>query len=295
MKFFFTLFLVASFNSSTSQTIVIVDLISKNPVPFTNAIFLKKDNTILGGDYADEKGFIILNENSISDKIKFSCIGFEDLIIERKAVIDTVFVKKSIIALDEVAISKASHILKELGFIESRKKIDLGISKGIETVVFIENNSEIELSIKSFLFKIQKTLEKVVIRVHFYKLNPNKFEPYTEILSQDIIYFLDKNTKGTVEVDVRKYNLKLPAEGGFVGLENLGDIYEHDQKIFSHNNDSSDILRFALNYEINKSITFMRNRFEHSSWDNTETLKTQLIQIKSQNFPNASFGIKVFD
>lgn len=295
MKFYFTIFLVSFFYSSTSQTIVIVDLVSKNPVPFTNATFLKKDNTILGGGYADEKGFLMLNENLISDKIKFSCIGFEDLIIERKAAIDTVFVKKNITVLEEVAISKTSHISKELGFIKSRRKIDLGMSKGIETVVFIENNSETELSIRSFLFKIQKTQKKLVIRVHFYKLNPNKFEPYTEILSKDIIYFLDKNTKGTVEVDVSKYNLKLPAEGGFVGLENLGDIDEHDQKIFSYNNDSSDILRFDLNYEINKSITFMRNRFEYSSWDNTDALKNQLNQIKSQNFPNASFGIKIFD
>lgn len=284
--------LIANLNLLYSQNIYVLDMDTKKPIPFANATFTNK-NLITGGDYCDETGLLKINSIHQFDNITFSCIGYKQRTINTQKIIsDTITLSKEIINLNEVVISK--YLKKDiltLGYNNSAKKFIVSGRKGIESVVFIENPQNSLLPIESFLFKIKRRDKfKTAVKIHFYNKNKQKFEPGEEMFAEDVICYLDENAKGTVEVNLKKYNLLLPIEGAFIGLEWLGIID------LNNNTNKGDWTDTGIEYNctLDKPLTFIRNRFKTNEWINTEIMKIEFSQfIKSNNYPNASFGIKL--
>jgi hypothetical protein len=68
-----------------------------------------------------------------------------------------------------------------------------------------------------------------------------------------------KNSKGLIEIDLKKYGLNLTVDGAFVGIEALGLVDDDNTIFLKEENFSTDVLRFELNYQLNKSITYIRS------------------------------------
>jgi hypothetical protein len=291
--FIFIFYFIYSF--SFSQNIIISDLFTKQPIPFVN-ILIYKENKILNGFYCNEKG-VVNFENSIDyEKIEFSCIGYETKsIVNFSKIKDTVFLIQKSIVLNEVKIIKRNNILTELGFCNLKKKLNLSSHKGSEIVVFIYNNFKKAKEINSILFKIRRHEKyKTAVRIHLYKKAYDRIYPGAEIFTEDIIQFLDGKLKGLVEVNVSKYRLELPFDGVFVGIEWLGIVDKNTGEFVEITENSSDT-SVELNDEINQPLTFMRNNLKNINWSDTERLKNNFVKIKYKNYPNASFGIKIYN
>lgn len=298
IKNFVLLFLIyqISFSQNKKQHYLFCET-SKTPISFGNVSFLNNDK-LVGGSYCDSNGSYSFESNLKFNKIEFSCIGYETKTISQTQNLqDTVFLKNKIINLEEVIISKKhSHELSLMGFLEYKKKFDISGGMGIETSVFIENTHNTPKHIKSFLFKVKrKEKHKTAIRIHFYRKLLDKSEPGEELLNEDIIKYIDEKTTGLIEIDVSSFGLELPIEGAFVGLEWLGILDENSGK-FVEGKKSWNDTKIEYNDFVNKPLTFIRNRFKMEVWDNTENLKKEFENyLKIKNYPNASFGIKVYN
>jgi hypothetical protein len=277
-----------------AQEVILFDFEDKTPIPFANVSFFKNDE-LIGGKVCDMNGLVTIETSDKYDAIEFSCIGYETFIVKDVFNLpNSIYLKHKINILNEIIVSKQKRSFLVIGYSNLDTKNTVGIGKGIEEVVFIENIYRKPLHIKSFLFKIKKIQNKTAFRLHFYKKLLRTNEPGEELLTEDLIQYLDEKTKGLIEIDVANLGIELPLDGAYVGIEVLGTI-EKDTGKFIENIDNHKYLKIEYNYELDNSITFIRNRFKSKDWTNSERLKSILPNIKSNKFPNASFGIKTFE
>lgn len=292
MKHFYTLLFITlsvfSF-SQISKSIYIYDSISKSPIPFANAIIHENKN-ITNGFYADENGFvkIICNENST---LKISCIGYENKIFEKLIELsDTIFLKQNSIILKEIIITN-SNKYKNLGFKFSKKNSTINTYKGSEFAVFIENESNVKAKIKSVILNLTKKKDyTIILKIKFYKKGTNNTP--TDILNnRDIVYYLKNKHNGELEIDIDDENIELPEEGVFLSVETLGFI---DKKgSFINDQDMWHEFSFHL-VDDKKNATFTKNNLRANTWYNNLKLRFEEIGLKYKNYPNVSFGIKVY-
>lgn len=280
---------------SFSQELCVLDSLTKKPLMYTNAKFYL-NNKIIGGDYCNEKGKITINKINF-DSVEFSQIGYETKIVGKNFIRDTILLNQISILLNEIKIEKkGNHKITSLGYVNYKKKIRLSAFKGFEIVVYIDNPYKQLKEIQSFLFKVKKGGEfKTAMRIHFYKKDLEKLIPGDEILHEDIIQYIDGKTKEIFEVDVSKYELELPIEGAFIGIEWLGVLDEKSGE-FIMNESNWDATYIDVNDKINLPLTFMRSKLINPKWDNTENMKNESKNIiEYKNYPNASFGIKIIN
>lgn len=292
MKYFYNLLFVIlpifGF-SQISKPIYIYDSISKASIPFTNVIIYENEN-ITNGFYADETGFvkIICNENSI---LKFSCVGYENKTFEKLFELsDTIFLKQNSIILKEVIITN-SNKYKNLGFINSKKNSTINTFKGSEFAVFIENETNVKTKIKSVILNLTKKKDHtIILKIKFYKKSSNN-NPTDVINNRDIVYYLKNKHNGELEIDIDNENIELPEEGVFLSVESLGFI---DKKgSFINDQDMWHEFSFHLVDDI-KNATFTKNNLKANTWYNNLKLRFEEIGQKYKNYPNVSFGIKVY-
>lgn len=283
------------YSTAFSQKVCIVDSLTKKPLMYTNASFYL-NNKVVGGDYCDENGKITIDKINF-DNVAFSQIGYNTKTVGKNAIQDTILLNQIAIPLNEIRIEKnIKHKITSLGYINYKKKIRLSASKGFEIVVFIDNPFNQPKEIQSFLFKVKKEDKfKAALRIHFYKKNSAKLIPDEEILTEDVIQYIDGKTKELFEVDVTKYQLELPVEGAFVGIEWLGVIDEKSGE-FNMTDSNWEATYIDINDKTNLPLTFMRSKFKNPNWENTENMKNESKYIIDyKNYPNASFGIKVIN
>lgn len=295
MKTLTFLTFILIYTTAFSQEVCIVDSLTKKPLMYTNARFYL-NNKVIGGVYCDENGKITINKINF-DNVEFSLIGYNTKTIGKNAIQDTIILNQIAIPLNEIKIQRdIKNKTTSLGYVRYKKKIRLSASKGFELVVFIDNPFKQPKEIQSFLFKVKKQGKfKTALRIHFYKKNSAKLIPDEEILTEDIIQYIDGKTKELFEVDVTKYQLQLPVEGAFVGIEWLGVLDEKSGE-FKIADSNSEATYIDINDKTNLPLTFMRSKFENPKWENTENMKTESKNIIDyENYPNASFGIKVIN
>ncbi len=292
-KLTYILFFILFSNLIICQTIHLKDHMTKKEIPFVNMLYYSGDK-IIGGDYCDANGNYSINNLKEIEEIEFSCIGYETLIVEKENIKDTIYLNSSEIVLNEIIITNSKKDNEtHIGYNDFKKKFSISGSKGIECAVFIENTFNIEKKISSFLFKLEKkNKNRIAVRIHLYKKNDAN-EPSNELIDSDIIFYINKGSKGQFDVELSSYNLTLPLEGVFIGLEWLGTINDEGQFLNSNEWNNTQI---EFNDELETPITYFRNRFKTGIWNDTRRLKKDLEKIiKFTNFPNASFGIMVAD
>ena len=290
MKYLYALLLLFGLNVVYSQVITVKDATAQEPVPFATILFVQEGMPV-AGDYCEQDGKFTMPADEVFNTVEVSCIGYAPKVIAKADITPIILLTKTAVELTEVVVTKT--LPKKglvLGYSDFKKSFVSGIGKGIEEVVFIENMNNKPLEIVSFLFSIKKAKAKTAFRIHFYNISPENFEPGAEILIHDVINYIDAKTKGLVEIDVTGLNLELPAEGAFVGIEALGVIDETTGNFIMDPEKGN--IRFEYNNQIDKPVTFIRNRFKVRTWQDTTRLKSAL-NNNSTNYPNASFGLKV--
>lgn len=289
-------FIIIFLNSvcSISQQLIVKNATTKIPVSYAN-FSLFKDEQIVQGGYCSKDGEILINKDLKFDNIIVSCIGYENLDVAKGLILnDTLLLKPTVYHLKEVIVkSNKKQEFATLGLPKAKLKSLLGAFKGFEICTFIENPYHETKTIHSFLLKIRNpNKSKVGFRLHLYEIDSIKRTPKKELLTQDIIVIVEGNTKELIEHDVTIYNLELPSNGAFVGIEWFG-VFNEETNTFEGENIENGYIE--INDQVNALFTFRRSRFSFFPWSNMERFKKDTAPHQHfKNYPNASFGLKVY-
>lgn len=213
--------LIYTFCNAQSK-VTILDLLSKKPVSYATVKFYS-NGEIIGGEYCDEEGTIIIPKHKKNiDRVALSCIGYENAFFNLSSDSSNVFLLiplENILA--EVVITQKKPI--PLASYSKLKKSTYRLSRFQTEVVFIPNSQLLQGVLKTFSFKLSKKVKvDQNVRVHVYAKSDLKFEPGVSLLKENVIKKLPKGTNGVIEFDLIEYQITLPNEGLFIGLENIG-------------------------------------------------------------------------
>ena len=256
-------------------------------------VFYKFENKVIQTDYCDQNGFANISAQKIFDNMEFSCIGYESNVRQKKDISDTIFLQKKSIALDEIKIvSRKNQSSTLMGYSKLKREATLSAFKGFEICQFMENTFGKPKAIQSFVFKvIKREKQKTAVRIHLYAKHKDKFEPGEELITEDIIKYFDGKTREMVEIDLTPYNLELPPEGAFIGIEWLGIVDESTGKFVESKNAYTNT-RIEINNKILDKYTFISSYKNESAWSNIGNWREGAIL---KNPMNASFGLKLFN
>lgn len=278
-----------------SQQLIVTNATTKTPVSYANFSLIKDKFNVQSG-YCSEDGEILINKDLKFDSIIVTCIGYENLEITTELILnDTLFLKPTVYHLKEVVINgNKKQEFAILGLPKAKGKTLLGAIKGFEICTFIDNPYRKTKIIHSFLFKIRsQNKSKFGFRLHLYEIDSIQKKPKKELLTKDIIVIVDISKKNQIVHDVTAYNLELPPNGAFVGLEWLGVLNEKKNTFDEERIDGNGFIE--INDEINKLYTFTKDRFSFFIWSNMEKFKKDIAPHSHfKNYPNASFGLKVY-
>lgn len=276
----------------SAQQKQILDIETNESIPFANIQFNNNENKIIFSTYSNELGYFNSKLNSTYSSINISCMGYETITINNNELNKDVFyLKKNVIELKEVIVSSKDKI--KIGYLNEKKTADkVGVSIGLEVAVFISNDFEYDTKINSIIFNIKKTKSKIAYRVHLYKPSSDKTYPNIELLNKNNINYIEPNTKGTIEVDLRDYDIIFPKEGIFVGIEGLEG--NNLDETFSRN--KKNILQFEV-HQSDKQIYFEKNTLKRIGWINInkwlpeDYLKTFKKEYNKEKLFVPSFGL----
>lgn len=226
MKFFFLLFF--SVVSVSAQEILIDGTIynakTQEPIPYVNVSFL---NTLKGAS-TDEKGYFFVDvpTSFLEKKVHLSSLGFKDTIVDvKKIVADKKFgmVEESF-ELDEVVVAKSlgdSYVLNLIGSYDLKS----GFSSSSTPWVLATYYPNIGAS-KKYVNKVTVFFQKnegfkrraSKFRIRVYDVDPVTKKPTKDLLHKSIILetFAENDF---VSIDLSAFNIKMPKQGLYIGLE----------------------------------------------------------------------------
>ncbi|MFP9112373.1 hypothetical protein ACLI1A_00395 [Flavobacterium sp. RHBU_3] len=244
MKYlFYFLFFTAALSA---QNITVLSADTREPVPFVT-IILKTNGKVTGGLYCGENG--VADINAAYDTAEFSCLGFETQIIDKAKVEKMVYLKPKAIVLDEVMVSSVKLKDTLIGEYKEKKLRNTTIGDANSCIaVFFENTFDKDVPIRSLWLKLAKIKYTTTVRVHVYSRKDygqvywdtkepkdqhsyDSFVPLKDIYEQNIIVSISPKDKKELQIDLSGYNLDLPKEGAFIGLEVLGYFDESGQAV----------------------------------------------------------------
>ena len=210
------LLLLFSFYVSAQTKGIVIDSISKKPISFVN-IWVENENI---GTTTEENGTFVINAAESNKKLIFSALGFE---------------KKTVKAANanEVQLNPIAYQLEEVVLSRRKQTKELEIGK-IPDAIFeaFDNGPRIDVKffpyltsynrtkyIKKVLLLTDNRIESATIKIHFYSVDANGF-PAEELLKKDFVVSVQKGVLKT-RFDVSDFNLKMPKNGLFVGVEKL--------------------------------------------------------------------------
>lgn len=293
-NFFLFILFFLNFFWSSSQNLTVLDAKSKKAISFVN-YFLYQNEELVKGGYCSEEGIVLVDKNISFDKVKLTCIGYENLEIFKKSIDnDTLLLIPAVYPLNEVVVnSNKKNELVKIGYSESKRKTKFAAAKGKKMCVFISNPfNEIKI-IHSFLFKIHNANHsKVGFKLHLFEKDSLTNMPGKELLKEEIIVILEGKNNKDVEHNVSEYNIDFPANGAFVGVEWVGVLNEENNNFRKNSTENGYI---EINDESKEFTTFQQDVFSFYPWKNMERFKKineNILPFK--NCPTASFGVKLY-
>ena len=258
------LFITLGCYKSLSQKIVVVDSLTKNPLPFVAIKF--NDN----GFYTSQKGDFNINQINV-DLFEVSLLGYKKAKLKKVNVKDTIFLTNENNLLDEVVLSTKKVVTKELKPSKSPKKFSSWVLQPKSEILTsfypkekIQNFYIDKINIGFAKIREKKELKNsnimAYVRLHLYEIENDK--PSSSIYSSEPI---DVNSfeKDNITFDISNNLITLRKEGIFIGLELIG--YYTDEKIY---NDSNPIVRPLLTdkgHNSYESKTFVRYIFKNQN------------------------------
>lgn len=274
--------------------VLIVDKETNEPIPFASLSYFYSNNC--KGLYSGADGLIKVNLPNNIDSLKIACLGYLPIIRSRIRMDDTIKLERDTYILKEVLIHPFNKPdFQTIGFANMSSKTEFTSYSGVECVVFINNEGKEELFIKSVLYKMKiRGQLNSVIRIHLYTCDGNCM-PDRELINENYIVYLSKKNDGLIEVDISKFNIKLPLNGIYVGLEWIGNLDEKTNRIIEDRGIVK--VKYIGNESFIKLIssnirqqTYLRCLNDKKNWDNSMFLN--LPHNESLKL-NAAFGLKL--
>ncbi|KGO90543.1 carboxypeptidase-like regulatory domain-containing protein [Flavobacterium subsaxonicum] len=293
MKFFFSFLLLFVVFNACAQVLQVLDSNTQEPISFAKLVFTK-DGMPVTGDYCGQDGRFTMPSDKVFDTVEVSCIGYAPKVIAKVDITPIILLNKTAVELNEVVVTKTVQVT--IGYSSMKKLKFSGIKKGFQDAVYIENTLGSAAAIQSFLFKIVSAKQRFAYRLHIYKAENDNRHPGNELLHDNVIGFVEKGTKGLVELDLSGYNIEFPAEGAFVGIEGLGLCDENGALLPDSENASLSYETFQCDKPIYwhqpdfyKNVTWI-NIHEMLIKDYTQVFKTA---TPKNELRAPSFGLKV--
>ena len=227
MRFILLIFFLLALKLSGQEVLFeghVLDSKTKNPIPYVNLSFL---NT-LKGTSTDEKGhfFLDLPTPYLNKQLHISSLGYKDTIVVANEIFKAKrfeMVEESF-ELDEVVVSESFGNSAVLNPIRSNS-LTSGFSSSSTPWVLALYFPNIEAQEK-YIDKVTVFFQKnnkfkrptAKFRLRIYDVDSDTKRPNTDILRKSIV--LESNIEEDfVSIDLDAFNLKIPENGIFVGVE----------------------------------------------------------------------------
>lgn len=203
------------------------------------------------GVVADNEGFFEIKFNEIelaSNNIVVSSIGFEKKIMEPDSLINKpeiiILLKERTVLLDDVTVSTIRPTKKEKkwGNTSRWNKGSLYLdTHGQQIALFVDNKKEEKGYIKNVSYFLSKDGNvEAPFRVRIMEVDTlNNDAPGKDLISDILVVQPPEDSDGWYDVDLTEYNIKIPEEGFFLGLQG---IYPNDFSSFENNSELVDKL-----------------------------------------------------
>src|SRR5690554_1751918 len=227
MKKILFLYFLSIWCLSYSQTFVVADSLTKEPLAFATVVLDEKEML-----YSNEKGVFTIQNHF--ENITISYLGYDDFTSKKQHLKDTIFLSPKPFELQEVTITNHNVPLYKIGYLKRAKLLySLPIPPKTELVICI---TPIEKHINSYIETVEFPLRKIkfynetdklyknvpaVVRVNIYTTK-NKL-PDQKIFSSEPIKFIMSN-KELIKVDTSSEMIQFPEEGLCFGIEMIGRI-----------------------------------------------------------------------
>jgi len=275
---------------SFSQSYIVVDSLTKEPIPYATIKFKKSPK----GFYANGKGYFSLNEK-VNDTLQISCLGYESVYETINSLKDTIILIPKPIKLDEVVINKGKKKKEILGL--KRKKGNFHINPNFQIALLIKPsekfaNKQIEniiipINKKSLLKKQGKTF-KSVFKINIYRNDSGL--PKHPMLEKPIDIFVTHNSKNSITVDFSEELIDFSKEGIFICIEMIGEINEKEEVINSINPRPSFVF---TNKEI-KDI-FSKSYFKTKFSNEWKPMSTKTFHLEEEIFLAIGLTLSSYD
>lgn len=265
MKNVLTLFFITlSCYKGLSQKIVVVDSLTKSPVPFVAIRFNEN------GFYTSQKGDFNLNQIN-TDFFEVSLLGYKKVKLKTVNVKDTIFLTNEINLLDEVVLSNKKAVSKKLKLSKSPKIFGSWVLQPKSEILTSIYPTE---EIKNFYIdkinigfakvrekkELKNSIIKAYVRLHLYEIENSK--PSNSIYSSEPI---DVNSfeKDNISFDISNNFITLGKEGIFIGVELIG--YYSNETIYNNSNPIVRPLLTDKSTDLYTSNTFIRYIFKNQN------------------------------
>jgi len=212
-------------NFSHSQGFVVVDQETLEFTEDVNFVLFLDHNPVSSGHTRND-GVTSLSGLAF-DSIRFSKVGYEPLGLNKRDLADAVFLKKKVVALDEVVIGTRKNdeiILGEQNRLLKTRSIGMG---HMDFGVAFQNDSQVHLKLEKIAFFTEKVKYKTAYRIHCYRfknipivIGHQKAELTDSLFSTDTL-FLSPGQKELVEVSMKKYGFEIDDQPFFITFELL--------------------------------------------------------------------------
>lgn len=239
-KIAWVLFFVST--SLVAQTVTfkgtVLDKITKEPVVYANISFLK----IKKGISSTEKGTFELDitPKDLNRKVHISCLNYQDTIVLAKDLQNkTIYLNPKPYELDEITITQ--KLDKEL-VIDKYKRRDIktsfGSSKGNPWIItkFFDYKDAYEetpyLKDVTVYFGSLLMRKKGKFRIRMYAVDTTNNKPGEDILTDNLVVTM-KKVNGKIKVDLSDYDIEIPKEGLYIGIERLEIPYNFNEYTYT--------------------------------------------------------------
>jgi hypothetical protein len=242
-------FLIFSVNLIFAQVKGVVVDENNKPIPYVN-IWVENENI---GTTSEEDGTFTLPVSE-TKKICFSALGYEPKIVSSTMVKSVVLYPKAL-ELNEVVIEKRKGTQEIVIGDFSGIKLNSGVTNTGQDNVHVwakkigtSETVKAHPFVKSIAFVTHSRLKNVLLRIRIFKENNNGL-PLEDIVEEDILVPIKKGQKIN-QVDLTKYNIKIPEEGLVIGFEYL----KLEQNKFEYTFTSKDKKGTQIGYRYEPSI-----------------------------------------
>lgn len=254
----------------------LLDKKTKEPIVYANISFLE---TSMGVSSSEDGTFSLeIDKKLLNEKVHISCLNYKDTIVLASTIQNNrLHLSPNVFKLDEVFLKKDTKqvIVDNI----KRKNVKDGFygSRKFPWIVtkFFSNTKEYTTTpfVKSVEIHYAKmSSHNAKYRLRFYKNEKGK--PGSDLVTESIIVLKEKKDKSNT-VDLYKYNIQMPKEGFYMGLERLNIPYNFQEfeavdHITKEKSTKTSVLpMFGGTRTINNGTWF----FQNGTWRNLKLAK----------------------